>query len=47
MKFVFRIGGSIKFLKILVEDSDSGGLGSITVMMNTYLLFYSDIVNFV
>ena len=39
MKFVFRIGGSIKFLKILVEDSDSGGLGSVTVMMEYVFAF--------
>ena len=45
LKFLFRISGGINFWDP-VEDSDTGGLSSITVRMDTYVLFSNDIVNF-
>ena len=47
MKIVFKISGGIKF-SLLVEDSDTGGPSSITVLIEyLYLLFNSDTVSFV
>ena len=45
LKFLFRISGGINCWDP-VEDSDTGGLSSITVRMDTYVLFSNDIVNF-
>ena len=46
MKFVFRPNGGIKFWD-LVEDSDLDIQIQLPLGWNTYLLFNSDIVNFV
>ena len=45
LKFLFRISGGINCWDP-VEDSDTGGLSSVTVRMDTYVLFSNDIVNF-
>ena len=47
MKIVFKTSGGIKF-SLPVEDSDTGGPSSVTVLIEyLYLLFNSDIVSFV
>ena len=45
MKFVFR-SSHLNFV-ILIEDSNIGGLSSITVKWNAYYFFNPHIVNFV